>query len=181
MELPKLRGAKVTSCVDATQAFYQVRIVPEQEHLFSFCDPAGTVWRMTCMPMGCTNAMAVLADLTAVIFEDFIRNGEMVPYADDWALVSGSKEEHRDLLERFVRRCSEQQIVLHPDKSKFFTDRVNFLGYTIRGDEATPIFDKIAAVRATRSRRPSRRCEGSWGWQTTTQTSSHVSVSLRRH
>ena len=147
MELPKLRGAKVTSCVDATQAFYQVRIVPEQEHLFSFCDPAGTVWRMTCMPMGCTNAMAVLADLTAVIFEDFIRNGEMVPYADDWALVSGSKEEHRDLLERFVRRCSEQQIVLHPDKSKFFTDRVNFLGYTIRGDEATPIFDKIAAVR----------------------------------
>jgi hypothetical protein len=58
MELPKLKAAKVMSCVDATQAFYQVRIEPGQEHLFSFCDPAETVWKMLCMPMGCSNSMA---------------------------------------------------------------------------------------------------------------------------
>jgi hypothetical protein len=62
-------------------------------------------------------------------------------------LLSDSNESHRDLLERFMKRCEEQQIVLHPGKSKFFVDKVDFLGYTICNGEATPIFDKVAAVR----------------------------------
>jgi len=86
MELPKLRAAQVMSRVDATQASYQVRIVPEQGHLFSFCDAAGTVWRMTCMPVGCSHTpwRGCLTCLTSVILEDFVRSGEMGLYADDW-------------------------------------------------------------------------------------------------
>lgn len=147
MLLPRLCGARYVSCVDATQAFYQVRIAPDQEHLFSFCDPAGTVWRLRCMPMGACHAMAVLHDLTSVLFEDFIRNGEMVIYADDWVLISDTREGHVALLRRFVKRCHDEQIVLHPGKSRFFVRQFDFLGFTVRDGAAQPMFDKVEAFR----------------------------------
>lgn len=145
--LPRLRNAKVMSQIDATSAFYQVRMSPGQEDLFTFADPHGARYALRVMPMGATNAMATLHDVVSDIFADLISEGSMVVYADDWVLLSGSTNEHRQLLRRFFQRCRKHKLVLHPSKSRFFVNTVDFLGFHVSNGQVSATADKTQAFR----------------------------------
>lgn len=145
--LPKLARKRYLSQIDATSAFYQVRIEPDQEELFTFADPRGQRYALRVMCMGATNAMAVLHDVVCTTFPDFIRDDELAAYADDWVLGSDTLEEHVDLLRRFLRRCREASFVLHPEKSMLFTRKVTFLGFDIDSGLVTPSADKVEAFQ----------------------------------
>lgn len=155
--LSRLCHGKVLSQLDATSAYFQVRIEPDQENMFTFADPEGRRWAMRVMTMGATNAMATLYDIVSDIFHDFIAAEELIFYADDWVLVSQDVPSHYKLLVRFMERCEKHDFVLHPEKSRLFVSSVDFLGHRIEGGHATPLVDKVEAI--TSWPQPKRRTD----------------------
>lgn len=86
--------------------------------------------------MGFTNSPADLAKILDRIFGDMIPH--VYHYVDDFILLSGTFEEHIELLREVACRLTKAQLTISRKKSLFCHKKITFLGYVLEEQGLIP-------------------------------------------
>ena len=104
----QVAGAKFRSKIDLSDAYEQVRVVPEDVVKTAFATPSGT-YLSHVMQQGDTNAPSTFQRLMNTIFREYI-GVFMHVYLDDIFVFSNSIEEHERHLRLVFERLREHQL-----------------------------------------------------------------------
>lgn len=88
-------------------------------------------------------------------------------YIDDIIIYTKTKEEHRNVLERVLRKLLEYEVRINFDKSKIGVNEVIVLGYKVNAEGIFPIFtDKTGKLlrREIKTKRDVQRLIGLLNW-----------------
>lgn len=143
--------AKYRSKIDLSDAYEQIRIMPEDVWKTAFATIYGTFVSHT-MQQGDCNAPATFQRLMTVIFREYI--GKFVHvYLDDIFVFSDSITEHEKHLGMVFDKLRKAQLYLEESKLDLYSKRMDCLGHIIddRGIHADA--DKMARVREWRTPR----------------------------
>lgn len=139
----KLNGAKFFSILDASDAFYQIKLDYKSSLLCTFNTPYGR-YRFLRLPYGITLASEIFQKKIKFLFEN-IEGTES--YIDDFLVWGKTKEEHDKRLINLLTRCKEINLKLNLKKCKFGTNEIMFLGHKISDKGIQPDYDKILAIK----------------------------------
>lgn len=146
-----LARAPFRSKIDMSDAYEQIRVVPEDVHKTAFATIAGTYVSHT-MQIGDCNAPSTFQRLMTVIFRNEL--GKFVHvYLDDIFIYSYTIEEHQEHIATVVRRLKEAQFFISKTKVDLYSERLECLGHLIdkNGLHADP--DKLFRLRTWRTPR----------------------------
>ena len=117
------------SKLDMSEAYEQIRIVPEHVHKTAFATVLGT-FRSQVMQMGDWNGPSMFQWLMTAIFCDCISRFIHV-YLDDIFIYSCSIEEHEKHLEIVFQWLRNNHLFLSKSKVDLYSKRLECLGYII--------------------------------------------------
>nr|GEW40722.1 hypothetical protein [Tanacetum cinerariifolium] len=123
--IKRIGGAKIFSKFDLKSGFIKL---PWMKNGTAFLVPGG-LYEWLVMPFGLKNAPAVFQRKTDKCFkgtESFI-----AVYIDDILVFSKNEKEHSKHLERMLKICEDNGLVLSPTKMKIAVSTVDFLGAVI--------------------------------------------------
>ena len=143
--------AKYRSKIDLSDAYEQVRIVPEDVWKTSFSTIFGNFVSLV-MQQGDCNAPATFQQLMTTIFRDYI-GVFMHVYLDDIFVFSSSIEEHEEHLEKVFSKLRDSSLYLMGDKCDLYSDKMDCLGHVIDDKGLHADADKMSKVRQWRTPR----------------------------
>ena len=79
------------------------------------------------MPFGLTNAPAVSVRFGNRVFHDMLDKW-LVIFIDDILVYARTVDQLYERLEKILQRCADNNLYVHPEKSKFFLTSVAYLG-----------------------------------------------------
>ena len=131
--LPRIDEIKQTvrgnlfSAIDLKEGFYQIPIRPEYRHKTAMVTPNG-LYEYVRMPFGLRNAPP-----TFQRFMDYVIRGleNTFVYIDDVIVYTDTYEQHELALLRLFERLEEFGLVANKEKSHFFKQSVEYLGFEI--------------------------------------------------
>ena len=138
-------SAKYRSKIDMSDAYEQIRIVPEDVWKTAFATIYGT-FVSTTMQQGDCNAPATFQRLMTHVFREYI--GDFVHvYMDDIFIYSNTKEDHQRHIQLVLDKLRQNKLYLIASKCDFYSKRMDCLGHIIdeRGIHADA--DKMSKVR----------------------------------
>jgi hypothetical protein len=143
--------AKFRSKIDLSNAYEQIRIVPEDVQKTAFATIYGT-FVSNVMQQGDCNAPATFQRLMTLIFRDHIGRF-MHAYIDDLFVYSDTVEEHEKHLGIVFDLLRKHKLYLEADKCDLYAEKMDCLGHVIddRGIHADA--DKMARIREWRTPR----------------------------
>lgn len=144
--LDKLHGAKYFSSLDLTQAYYQVRLKPEDVPKTAFTTPDG-LYEFKVLCFGLSNAPATFQTIVNTIFSDCVGKF-LLAYLDDLMIYSKTLEEHYSHLKIVLSRLREHQFYAKLKKCHFLQKKVKFLGHLISVDGIQPDPAKTELVQS---------------------------------
>ena len=134
--LPKIQGLldragghQYYSILDATSAYFHIRIHPDSRKYTAFCSPTG-LYQFTRVPFGLMTAPACYSRFIAAALNKLGTRGINV-YLDDVLLFSNKLMEHVDRLEEVLAAHEEAGIKLKPSKTSLFQSEVQYLGHLL--------------------------------------------------
>ena len=136
--------AKFRSKLDMTDAYEQVRVVPEHINRTAFATPMGCFISKV-LQQGDCNAPATFQRLMSTIFSEGIGTWVHV-YLDDIFVFTNTLEEHERCLQRVLEILSAEDLYLSQEKVYFFTERCECLGFTVDDEGIHPDPVKIKAI-----------------------------------
>ena len=142
--LDELKSAKRFTTMDLRSGFHQVPIHPDDIHKTAFICVEG-LFEYLRMSMGMANAPSCFQRLLETIFADMKGKGVLV-YIDDLILYSETDEQHEILVEKVLRRLSEANLSLRPEKCAWFQQRVKYLGHLVTPEGIYPLYENIRKV-----------------------------------
>lgn len=137
-----LDGAVVFSVLDASQAFYQIRVSEKSSKLLAFNTPFGR-YMYRRLPFGISSAPEVWERTACEIFEG-IKGVEIIR---DEVLVKGKTlEEHNEVLQKTLARAEEYGLKFNLDKCEFAVNEVKHQGHVFcaQGVKVDP--EKVTAI-----------------------------------
>nr|GEU85609.1 retrotransposon protein, putative, Ty3-gypsy subclass [Tanacetum cinerariifolium] len=126
--IKKIGGAKIFSKFDLKSGFHQVAMDEESIPRIAFLVPGG-LYGWLVMPFGLKNALAVFQRKMDKCFkgtESFI-----AVYIDDILVFSNNEKEHAKHLEKMLKICEDNGLVLSPTKMKIAVSTIDFFGAVI--------------------------------------------------
>ncbi|GJZ21799.1 Orf y [Tanacetum coccineum] len=126
--IKRIGGAKIFSKFDLKSGFHQVAMDEESIPWTAFLVPGG-LYEWLVMPFGLKNAPAVFQRKMDKCFkgtESFI-----AVYIDDILVFSKNEKDHAKHLEKMLKICEDNGLVLSPTKMKIAVSTVDFLGAVI--------------------------------------------------
>uniref|UniRef100_A0A0N5BRM8 RNA-directed DNA polymerase n=1 Tax=Strongyloides papillosus TaxID=174720 RepID=A0A0N5BRM8_STREA len=150
------------SKIDLKSAYSQVLLNPANRRDFGLYI-ANVPYCYNVLPMGGKNSANLFIQAVHQKFEDFIMEGSLLPYHDDFLLRSVIDSDtilddktlikecykHYDLLDRIFTRMKENNIMASKGKSKLFQEEINFLSYTLSREGWVPA--KKSVLRLTKN------------------------------
>ncbi|KAH9780730.1 hypothetical protein KPL71_008191 [Citrus sinensis] len=130
-----LKNAQIFSKFDLKSGFWQLGIEPSERYKTAFCIP-NAHFQWTVLPFGLKTAPSIFQKSMVQIFQPILHHALI--YIDDILLVSGSHDEHRQLLTQFYDILQSHGIMLSAKKSIIATDNVEFLGMIIKDGHYQP-------------------------------------------
>ena len=148
--LDKLAGYTIFSALDFAEAWYTIRLRPEQRHIAAICTSEG-LWEPTCAIFGLASAPSTWTRWMDTIFADFRRRHPdvlLLLYADDALVCSrGTAEEHRALLEEVLTIMQKYWLVCPSSKTQMFRESLVYLGHIIDKRGRRPHPAKLKVIR----------------------------------
>lgn len=144
--LDQLGSAKIFTCMDLSQGYYQVELEEASRPCTAFITPDGKHYQMKRLPMGLNVSPSAFSRIMALALAGL--TGMMcLVYLDDLVIFSKTAREHERDLEEVFHRLRKVRLQVHPEKSHFFRRTVIFLGYKIseNGVETDP--EKCEKIR----------------------------------
>jgi len=121
--------AKIRSKIDFSDAYKQIRPVPEDIHKSVFAMIYGTYVSHT-MQIGDCNTPATFQRVMTMIFRDFI--GILLhAYLNDLFVYSNSVDEHERHLVLIFDKICKFQFYLKEEKCELYSEQVDCLGHMI--------------------------------------------------
>ena len=120
---------KVFSSLDLMRGYHQVKIAEDSKHKTAFTCHLG-LYHYRRMPFGLTNAPATFQRLISQLFSG-PEWAFVFVYLDDILVVSGSVEEQVVHVKKVLKRIGEAGLRLKPEKCKFATQEIEYLGHTL--------------------------------------------------
>ena len=136
--------AKYRSKLDMTDAYEQVRIIPEHVNRTAFATPMGCFISKV-LQQGDCNAPATFQRLMSTIFSEGIGSWIHV-YLDDIFVFTNTLDEHERCLQRVFDILQSEELFLSQDKVYFFTESSECLGFTVDDEGIHPDPAKIRAI-----------------------------------
>lgn len=144
--LDRLVNVSYFTSLDLTQAYYQVRLPPEDVPKTAFSTPDG-LFQFKVLCFGLTNAPATFQALVNEVFGDVIGKS-LLAYLDDLLIFSKTREEHLQTLRTVLLRLRQHKLYANHEKCSFMTRTVQFLGHQISHDGFRPSAAKSAIVQS---------------------------------
>lgn len=164
--LASIKTPKYISCLDYTEAFFQVPLNKNSRPKTAFMCPGLGSFQFTRMAMGLSSSAQTLTCLIDQLFGNEF-HGEIFPYLDDLLIVSDSYERHLELLKIISDRLRQANIGISPTKCKFMMKRVKYLGMVIDESGISINDEKIRPILdfpAPKSQKQVRSLMGMIGW-----------------
>jgi len=127
--LDRLKGAKVFSKIDLTDAYYRIRIRQGDEWKTAFRTRYGH-YEFLVMPMGLTNSPATFQSYVNNALRGYI-DDFCVVYLDDILIFSANDKDHCQHLSQVMERLRQAELYANPKKCYFFRSEVEFLGFLV--------------------------------------------------
>lgn len=132
-------GMKYFSKLDLKKGFYQVNISPADRHKTAFATTSGK-YEFTRLPFGILNAPKYFHNLITEIMAP-IEN--TIVFVDDIIVFAKTEREHLALLDQTFNRLAKRNVIINLDKSKFFTQSINYLGFEIEEHGFKPDLSRL--------------------------------------
>ena len=129
-------GAKIFSCLDCQQGYWQVKMAEEDQHKTAFRCHLG-LWQWKVMSFGLRNAPATYQRLMSHVLSGYIGRFCHV-FIDDIICFSRTFEEHLEHLRLIFERLEKANIKLKPSKCAFAKAEVKYLGHLLSPGEIRP-------------------------------------------
>ena len=127
--LDDMKDATVFSKMDLKTGYYQLRMLPEDEHKTAFSTRYGTFqWKV--LPLGLCNAPATFQRTMDQIFKS-VKGRCMWIYLDDLIVFSKNISEHREHIKEIFQLLAVNNLRLARPKCEFARETLQFLGHTI--------------------------------------------------
>jgi len=141
-----LSGAKLFSCVDMANGYWQVELQEEDKEKTAFSTPRG-LFEFNVMPFGLTGAPSLFQRLMENVLKG-LQFEICLIYLDDVVIFSATFEEHLERLKLVLNRFRENGLKLKRSKCHFAGTNVKCLGHIIsdRGIQTDP--EKIESIRS---------------------------------
>ena len=143
--IDQLGRAKIFSCIDLSQGYYQVELEQNSRKYTAFSTPDGRHWQLKRMPMGLSHSPSVFSRIMTMAMSGLSGTICLV-YLDDLIVYSRTSRQHLMDLKKVFHRLRQTNLKIHPNKSHFFQRTVFFLGYKISADGIQVDPEKIKAI-----------------------------------
>lgn len=143
--------APIRSKIDLSDAYEQIRIIPEDVHKTSFATVYGTMLSQV-LQQGDCNGPATFQRLMTHIFRAYIGIFVHV-YLDDIFIFSDSIEEHERHLRVVFETLRSNHLFLKASKCDLYSKRMDCLGHIINDKGLHADADKMARIREWRTPR----------------------------
>ena len=130
--LEKAGGHQVYSALDATQAYFNIRIDPASRKVTAFATPNG-LYQFRRMPFGLSVSPAVYSRFIAVALNK-LGTKEINSYLDDVLVFNNGLQKHADRLKDVFEAHREAGVKLKPSKTLLFREKVEYLGHMLSKD-----------------------------------------------
>ncbi|KAM4066787.1 reverse transcriptase (RNA-dependent DNA polymerase) [Hirsutella rhossiliensis] len=141
----RLHGKKWFTALDLKGAYNLIRMKKGHEWMTAFRTKFG-LFEYLVMPFGLTNAPATFQRMINNVLREHL-DIFVVVYLDDILIFSDTLEEHKEHVHKVLRALQNAKLLVEPEKSKFHTQEVDFLGHTISPGEIRMQQDKINSVK----------------------------------
>ena len=141
--IDRLGGAQFFSCLDEASGYWQIPMSPQSRPKTAFITHHG-LFEFNVMPFGLCNAPATFQRAMQVILAGLEEICGV--YLDDIIVFSNSVEEHFQNLDQVFNRLTEAGLKLKPQKCKFMSREVPYLGHMISTDGVSPDKRKTEAI-----------------------------------
>ncbi|XP_060557421.1 uncharacterized protein K02A2.6-like [Ruditapes philippinarum] len=121
----QLTGAKYFSVLDATKAYWSIKLTDESSYLTTFNSPFG-IYRYLRLPMGIKSSQDIFCQKIDEFFEDVTG---VMSIVDDLLVYGRTIEEHDANLTRVLDRAREKGIRFNPDKCVIGSQEVKYFGH----------------------------------------------------
>jgi hypothetical protein len=140
-------NARVFTKLDLRGAFNQIPIRVEDQCKTAFWW-SNALWMFTRMPYGLVSGSAKCQRVMDLLLQDAGLSHFASTFVDDVLLIADSVPEMLDRIALVLDAFHAVGLRLHPDKSIFFVDRVEFLGHAVSASGISPHESKVAAIQA---------------------------------
>ena len=147
--LPKLLNSKFFSKIDVKEAFWHIKLDKESSMLTTMITPMGR-YRWTRLPFG----LKVSSEIFQKRLHHALNDLEgVVCVADDIIIlgrgstVKEAEEDHKINLDKLLKRCQEQKIILNESKMDIKKTEIDFLGHRISKEGIQPSQEKVKAIQ----------------------------------
>ena len=144
--LESLGGAKLFSCLDLNQGFYQVELDKNSREKSAIVTPSGRLLQWTAMPMGLSGSPGTFEKLVEKVFQG-LQWEILLLYIDDIIVFGSTFEEELDRLEMVFDRLRKAGLKLKAKKCILFAAEVEFLGHTISENGVSTDTKKIECIK----------------------------------
>ena len=127
--LERAGGNKVYSTLDATAAYFNIRVNVKSRKVTAFATPSG-LYEFCRMPFGVSTAPSVYSRFIAAALNRLGTHGVNV-YLDDILIYSQSLTEHLMKMRQVFQAHRDAGIKLKPSKTFLFKERVEYLGHML--------------------------------------------------
>jgi transposase InsO family protein/murein DD-endopeptidase MepM/ murein hydrolase activator NlpD len=141
----RLQGAQWFTALDLKGAYNLIRMKKGEEWKTAFRTRYGHFETLV-MPFGLTNAPATFQAMINHVLREYL-DVFVIAYLDDILIYSKTLENHKEHVHKVLQTLQDAKLLVEPEKSKFHTQEVDYLGYTIRPGEIRMQASKIEAIR----------------------------------
>ena len=140
-----LGEAKIFSCLDCQQGYWQVSVAEEDRHKTAFRCFLG-LFQFKRVPFGLKTAPSTYQRLMAHILSGY--TGKFCHcFIDDIIVFSNTFEDHLEHLRLVLLRLKNAGIKLKPSKCVLAKEKVQYLGHTISPGEIRPDPENVSKIR----------------------------------
>jgi hypothetical protein len=143
--LDTLGGAAYFTSLDLASGYWQVEMKPEDREKTAFITQFGT-FQFKVMPFGLCNAPATFQRLMDEVLQGILWDFVVV-YLDDLNIYSRNFDEHLSHLRDVFDRLRQAGLKLNPEKCKFASSELVFLGHVIDSQGIRTDPEKIEKVK----------------------------------
>ena len=135
-------NAQIFSKLDLSQAFMQIPIHEDSQKYLVINTCLG-LFRFNYLPFGLAASPGIFQEFISRVLANI--PGVLV-YQDDILVMSLDEESHNETLRAVLNKLFVAGLKLNTNKCKFFTDKVEYLGYVFDRDGVHPSDAKISAI-----------------------------------
>ena len=148
--LDQLQGCTKFSALDLSDAWYQIKLKPEDRHIAAISTSLG-LWEPTSAIFGLASAPSCWTRWIDTQFAEIRRQHPeitLMVYADDLLIATpGSMEDHRSAVEVIVKKLEELYLVCPIHKMQLFRSSLSYLGHVIDERGRRPHPSKTRAIQ----------------------------------